>query len=104
MEFKTRLKQLREENAMLQKDLAKKIDVDRSTITAYESGRIEPDLSKLKKLSDIFDCSVDYLIGTSDVKSKADAEYIIYYDKNEEKKLRLSDVIEIYKIAKNFPK
>ena len=104
MEFKDRLKKLREENGMLQKELAEKISVDRSTITAYENGRREPDLKKTKKIAEILDCSVDYLIGASDVKPKADSEYVIYYDKEEETKLKVSDLVKIYKMIKEFPK
>lgn len=68
MEFGDRLRQLRQEKDMYQKDLAKVIGVSESAISAYEKGIREPQYSKLKELADYFSVSVDYLIGASDVK------------------------------------
>ena len=104
MDFKKRLRQMRLNKNLRQEDLAKKINVTRNTVTAYESGRREPSLEKIKKISEILDCSVDYLIGASDVKNKADSDYVIYYDKEEEKRLKVSDLVKIYKMIKEFPK
>ena len=70
MEFKDRLKKLREENNLLQKDIAEMLSVDRSTITAYETGRREPNIKKIILLSKIFNCSIDYLFGTTEIKHK----------------------------------
>ena len=58
-----RLKELRDETGLTQKELAKKLDVASSTIAMYESKKRTPDSHMLKKMADLFDCSVDYLIG-----------------------------------------
>ncbi len=57
------LKILRANEGLNQRDMAKKLNIAKSTYAHYESGRSEPDISTLKKLSDFFNCSVDYLIG-----------------------------------------
>jgi transcriptional regulator with XRE-family HTH domain len=89
MKFKDRLKRLRLENNMLQKELAEKIGVKRPTITKYELGTGEPTIDTLIKLSTIFDCSLDYLMGKSDVKNAPD-QYRIELDPN--KKITAKDL------------
>ena len=67
-EFAKRLKLLREEHSIQQKELAKYLDYVGSAISNYETGRNEPSLRQLVKIADFFDVSVDYLVGHSDVK------------------------------------
>jgi len=64
--FPQRLKLLREEKQLYQKDLAKALDLSRSTITAYESGKREPDQNTLNRIANLFDVSVDYLMGRTE--------------------------------------
>ncbi|MFD1405159.1 helix-turn-helix domain-containing protein [Robinsoniella peoriensis] len=61
--FSERLKQLRSERQILQKDIAKYLEVTVRTYQYYESGELEPDLEKLVKLADLFNVSTDYLLG-----------------------------------------
>lgn len=61
--FCERLKELRIENNLSQKDLAKRIDVSDGTICFWENGTNEPKLSYIKKLAIFFDVTTDYLIG-----------------------------------------
>ena len=63
--FGERLKTLRNEKKMLQKDLAKLIKVSPSTIGMYEPNQRYPDASKLIFLAKYFNVSVDYLFGIS---------------------------------------
>lgn len=44
-------------------ELALKLDVSFGTIAAYEQGIREPSIENMIKLSKMFDCTVDYLIG-----------------------------------------
>lgn len=48
-----------------QAELGKKLNLSRSTITLYESGKREPNIETLKKLTEVFNCSLDELIGGS---------------------------------------
>ena len=57
-----RLKTLREEHTLLQKELAKKLGLTQQTISLYESNKREPDIKTLKKIANFFEVSVDYLI------------------------------------------
>ena len=66
MKFNERLKELRLGNGETQKDLANAIDVGRTTISEYESGKIVPKQEGLLKLANHFNVSVDYLTGVSD--------------------------------------
>lgn len=104
MEFKDRLKELREKNGITQKELGEKLGLNKNAVSTYEIGSREPNLEKIKKLAKIFNCSVDYLIGASDIESKAYSDYVIYYDKDEEKRLKVKDLLKIYKMIKEFPK
>ena len=58
-----RIKELRKKHGMNQIDLAQKVGVAQSTLSGWESGKYEIDNASLFKLSDFFNCSVDYLLG-----------------------------------------
>ena len=55
------LKMLRLNNGMTQKQVADLLNVDRSTYTYYETGKIKPNVDTLVKLCCIFDVSMDAL-------------------------------------------
>lgn len=57
-----RIKELRKEHDMTQADLAKVLQVSSRSVGFYESGERDPDTDTLRKLSEIFDCSIDYLL------------------------------------------
>jgi len=61
-----RLKELREENKLTQKQLAEKLSLNSVTYLHYEKGQREPPLSVLINISIFFDVSVDYLLGLKD--------------------------------------
>lgn len=64
--FKSTLKQLREEKNITQKELSELLDMKTyTTITKWESGDNFPKAKDIKKLSEIFDVSSDYLLGLS---------------------------------------
>lgn len=61
-----RLKELRIEYGLTQRELAEKLSLTQTTIGKYERGELEPSIEVLKKLSNTLECSIDYLIGHSD--------------------------------------
>ena len=63
--FPKRLKELRLANGETQKDLANAIEVGRTTISEYESGKIVPKQEGLLRIANHFNVSVDYLTGVS---------------------------------------
>ena len=65
IKFNTRLKELRLEKGQTQKELANAIEVGRTTISEYESGKIVPKQEGLLRIANHFNVSVDYLTGVS---------------------------------------
>lgn len=61
-----RLKQLRKVNDMTQAEVGDRIGVNMQTISQYERGVRRPDPDTLLRLSDLFNVSLDYLLGRSD--------------------------------------
>lgn len=65
--FIQNLKQLRNQRKVSQANLAKALQLSRSTITKYEKGEREPDFKTLEMLSDFFGVSIDFLLGRTPV-------------------------------------
>lgn len=63
MKFPIILRELRKSQGYTQETLAKKLGISASAVGLYEQGRREPDNETLKKLSKIFNVSIDYLLG-----------------------------------------
>ena len=57
-----RLKELRAKTRLTQAELAQKLDVTQQAVGRWERGQTSPDYETLKKLSVLFDVSVDYLL------------------------------------------
>ena len=66
MSFGDNLKKIRQDCNLTQEELAKKINTSRSNIVNYEKIKNIPSLDVLNKLSEILDCSIDYLLGKTD--------------------------------------
>lgn len=66
MSFGNKLRKLRLENNMTQEDLSKKLNVSRATVGRYETNERFPDKNLLKEIADIFEVSIDYLLGRTD--------------------------------------
>lgn len=58
-----RIRELRKQNDMTMKQLGEKLGLGESTISQYETGKREPDIKTLLKISECFNVSVDYLLG-----------------------------------------
>ncbi len=63
--MKNRLKEIRQEKKLSQKDLTKKLNISQQAISLYEKGDREPKLETWQKLADFFNVPVDYLLGIS---------------------------------------
>lgn len=48
---------------MKQQELADVLSVKQTTVSGWEVGRREPDFDSLKRMADIFNCSIDELLG-----------------------------------------
>lgn len=69
MSFGNNLKKIRQEHDMTQEELAKRINTSRSNIANYENDKNMPSIEILNKLSEILNCSTDYLLGKSDARN-----------------------------------
>ena len=67
-----RLKKLRNEKGVLQKDVAQYLQISASAYGFYEQGKRFPDPETIDKLSDYFNVSIDYLLGKSNIKESAE--------------------------------
>ena len=63
---KSRIKQLRKENRLTQVELADKLGVSVSTVAMWETGKRTPNFKTLNDMSDMFDRTIDYILGNSD--------------------------------------
>lgn len=64
--FKERIRELRLENKLSQKQLSQELGLSEKTISHYESGYSEPSLEILMKICICFETSADYLLGLDD--------------------------------------
>ena len=65
MSIGKRLKMLREDLGLKQESLADLLNVNRASISLYESNKRKPSQKILMKYSEIFDVSTDYILGNS---------------------------------------
>jgi len=67
--FPDRLRQLREEQGLHQKDVALRLGFEPQSISHYETGYRVPSIKTLEQLCDLFGVTADYLLGRSDYRS-----------------------------------
>jgi len=58
-----RFRKLRLDNNYSQTQLAKKLKVHQTAISQWELGKSFPDILTMQKLADIYDVSIDYILG-----------------------------------------
>lgn len=64
-----RLKLLREEKGLIQKDVAKLLSVSIPAVNQYESGKRDMSTETVIKLAEYFNVTTDYLLGKSDIRN-----------------------------------
>lgn len=69
MSFGAKLKKCRKDMSLSQKEFGQKIGVAESTVSLYESNKRFPDADTLKKISALFEVSLDYLLGNAPAKT-----------------------------------
>ena len=60
------IRALRKSAGITMKQFGKLMGVSESTISLYETGKNEPDISMLKKMAEYFGVSIDYLLCRTD--------------------------------------
>ena len=61
-----RIKQLRKKKGLSQSELAELIGVKNNTVSTWERGTRKPDFEALNLLSNYFEVSFEYILGSSD--------------------------------------
>lgn len=66
--MKLRIRMMREDNDLYQRNLAEFLGCTQQTYSRYETGELEPSLIIMEKLARFYDTSIDYLMGLTDVR------------------------------------
>lgn len=90
-----RLKEQREKYGMSQGIVAKRLNIAPATISGYERGERTPSLPIILKLSYIYNCSVDYLLGKNN--DGGTHVYIDVTELSEKKRKAVNELINAIK-------
>lgn len=63
MKYGHRIAELREQKGWTQEELSASIGISRAALSHYEKNRRKPDYETLDRLADLFQVSIDYLLG-----------------------------------------
>lgn len=61
--YSRRIAEIRRSNHWTQKELAEELRVAQNTVSAWEQGKNEPNITTLCRIAKIFDVSIDYICG-----------------------------------------
>lgn len=67
--FNKRFNELIKEKTISTSDICEKLNVDKSTVSHWKNGKNTPTMDKLIELAKLFKVNVEYLAGTSNIKS-----------------------------------
>lgn len=62
-----RIRDLREDSDKKQSELAKYLNVSQGTYSDYERGEVNVPIEQLMKIADLYQVSLDYLVGRTDI-------------------------------------
>jgi len=66
--FFERLKSTRKEKGISQQELSRMLGVSRSAVSSWEIGNNEPEMKTLRKIAEVLNVSVAYLLGETEIK------------------------------------
>lgn len=101
-----RLKELRIENGLTQRELGERVNVTKVSICCYENGTRVPTLETLTRLGEALNVDVDYLLGyDKEVKPKGKNKKITTMAKEEIEFIKsLREIESIHKLIIDDPK
>lgn len=91
-----RIKLLRNEQGITQEQLGDYLNLSRSSVKGYENDGVEPSLSVLVKIADVFNVSLDYLLGRTDEKYNIN----LLDEGTKDFLLKIHELVNNYKIIK----
>ncbi|MEG0703226.1 MAG: helix-turn-helix transcriptional regulator [Christensenella sp.] len=104
-----RIKELRLQHGLKQTDLSARLGITQGALSGWENENYEPDIAALKKMAEIFNVSVDYILYLTD-KPAPDAEHELLvalsapkgYDRlTADERREIEEIIAIYNKRKN---
>lgn len=82
IDISVKIKDLRLEKNLKQKDVAKMLHIATNTLSQFENNKGRPSLEVLSAMADFYGCSIDYLVGRDD-----DYSAPTFYTSSEEQEL-----------------
>lgn len=70
MRYNERIRELREDHSLKQKEIAELLNIGQRTYSDYESGKTRIPLDSILVLARFYDVSMDYITGASDKYAK----------------------------------
>jgi len=67
-----RLRELRLEHGYTMEEVGRKLGIKKSSYASYESKYRRPPLERLRQLAQLYDVSVDYILGLTDVRKESE--------------------------------
>ena len=67
--YQNRLRDLREDKDLKQRDIARVLQIHQTTYSDYELERLNVPVTALHILADFYEVSIDYLLGRTNVKT-----------------------------------
>lgn len=96
VDFSVRLKQLRNDKHLTQAQVAERIGVTTSMVSAYESDLKAPGLDTIIRIANLFGVTVDYLL------CREDKRFIDISDLDDEEAAVICNMVEILRKKNNF--
>ena len=94
-----RLKELRNENDLLQIDLAKKLNISQNGYSQYETETNDIPTYILKKLSTFYNVSIDYLLCLTNIKDKYKSSKILKTFNNMNRLKEIRDDLDLNQVS-----
>ena len=114
MQFKDKLKRLREAKGLTQADIAKRINTSAKTVSSWEIGHRTPQLKTVMQLADIFDVEWEKLLDDEILEFKPKGEYILsmeeqhliknFRELNQEGQEMVSEYVEVFVASGRYKK
>ncbi|CAM4019377.1 helix-turn-helix domain-containing protein [Mesobacillus zeae] len=111
--FGDRLKMLRSARKWTQEEVAKKLEISRGTYAHYEINKRQPDFETLKKLSNLYEVTIDYLLTGEDQQGATDEMWkeildpqkqLFFKDLMDAPEEKIAELIKIWDIIKERDK
>ncbi|EFM11934.1 transcriptional regulator, XRE family [Paenibacillus curdlanolyticus YK9] len=100
MNIGTRIAHLREQRGWTQEQTSHSLGISRAALSHYEKNRREPDTETLTKFADLFNVTIDFLVGrTNKSEQVLDPQVREFVEQTEQDPLELSDEDLLKKFA-----